>query len=102
MARQILSLVLILFIVSISIALAASIAPVASPAIAASPVNNSIIGTLDGNIGGAAPVGGPVPAGVFGNLPPESQSSSASINSRLSTIATAAIFSSVMASSFLL
>lgn len=97
-----LALALIFFVVSTSMALEVSIAPAASPNGAESPVDNSVIGTLDGNVGGAAPVGGPVPEGVFGNLSPESQSNGATINARLSTIFTTAIISSVVASSFLL
>ncbi|MCE3050212.1 hypothetical protein HAX54_046638 [Datura stramonium] len=101
MTRQMLAIALISCVVSISMASATSNAPAASPNIAESPVDNSVIGTLDGNVGGAAPIGGPVPEGAFANLSPESQSSGAAITPRLSTIAVV-VFSAIVASPFLL
>ncbi|KAG5571808.1 hypothetical protein H5410_061574 [Solanum commersonii] len=97
--REMLGVAVIFFVMSMKMASVASIAPAASPNVAESPVDNNVIGTLDGSVGGAAPVGGPVPEGVFGNISPESQSSGATISTHLSIIA---IVSSLVATSFLL
>uniref|UniRef100_A0A3Q7J6K9 Anther-specific protein BCP1 n=1 Tax=Solanum lycopersicum TaxID=4081 RepID=A0A3Q7J6K9_SOLLC len=96
MAGHVMLGVCVIFFVVASVA---SITPAPSPNVAESPVDNNVIGTLDGGVGGAAPVGGPVPEGVFSNISPESQSSAATINAHLSTIA---IISSIVATSFLL
>ncbi|PHT68565.1 hypothetical protein T459_28052 [Capsicum annuum] len=100
MARQIVALALIIFVVSFRMASAISNAPASSSSVAGSPVDNSVIGTLDGTVGGAAPVGGPVPEGAFANLSPESQSSGSIITPQLPTIFSVVV-SAVVASSFL-